>query len=125
MDQLTTVSHEYMLSLWTTRIKECKSSGMTVVAWCKINNIGIKNYYYWMRKIKREAFEEFSLGHNDNNSSVTASNSPVFSKINLLTNQPKICSAVTVHLNGFTIGIQDGASESTILNTLRAIRSLC
>ena len=46
MDKLTTVSHEYMLSLWAARIKECRASGITVAAWCKQNNFGIKNYYY-------------------------------------------------------------------------------
>lgn len=122
MDKLTTASHDYMLSLWTSRIKECKSSGITVAAWCEKNNVSTKCYYYWMRKIKREAFEEFS---SENISIVPISNLPVFSKIDLQTKEPKSCSAVTIHLNDFAIDIQDGAWEITILNTLRAIRSLC
>lgn len=122
MDKLTTASHEFRLSLWTARIKECRASGMTVSAWCEQKNIGIKNYYYWMRKIKREAFEELS---SQSISAVTVSNLPVFSKINLSTNESKSRSSVTVHINDFAIDIQDGTSETTILNTLRAIRSIC
>ncbi len=117
MDKLTTVTHEYMMGLWITRIKECRASGMTVTTWCEQNNVRIKSYYYWMRKIKREAFEELSL--------VETSNLPVFSKINLETNETKSRSVVTVHVNDFTINIQNGASETTILNTLRAIHNLC
>ncbi|WP_027400093.1 IS66 family insertion sequence element accessory protein TnpA, partial [Anaerovorax odorimutans] len=60
MDKLTRVSHEYKVSLWAGRIKECRQSGITVAKWCDQNNIGIKTYYYWMRKLKREVFENLS-----------------------------------------------------------------
>lgn len=70
-----------------------------------------------MRKIKREAFEEFS---SENVSTATVSNLPVFSKIKLSCNEPKSHPAVTIHLNDFTIDVQDGTSETTILNALRA-----
>ena len=39
MDKLTTVSHEYMLSLWTARIKECRASGITVARTIRRNLI--------------------------------------------------------------------------------------
>lgn len=60
MDKLTTVLHDYNLALWTNRIRECRASGLTVSRWCDQNNIGTKNYYYWMRKIKWEAFDALS-----------------------------------------------------------------
>ncbi|HEX3029732.1 MAG TPA: hypothetical protein VHT34_10615 [Clostridia bacterium] len=122
MDKLTTTSHDYMLNLWTTRIKECRKSGMTVVAWCEQNNIGVKTYYYWMRKIKREVFESLS----SDTQTITGSNALVFSKINPPVNdQTESHGTVTIHLNGITVDVQDGASEMIIQNTLRAIRSLC
>ena len=57
MDQLTVATHDQKLRLWISRIQECRSSGITVEAWCKQQGFSSKNYYYWMRKIKREAFE--------------------------------------------------------------------
>lgn len=57
MDQLTVTEHDARLNIWIQRIKECRESGMTVKVWCIANEINEKNCYYWMRKIKKEAFE--------------------------------------------------------------------
>lgn len=126
MDKLTNATHDCNLSLWANRIKECRASGLTAKRWCEQNNIGIKSYYYWMRKIKREAFEAFSADRKENATSIVESTAPVFSKINLPSNNKTISTAsVTIQLNGITIDVQDDASEKVIRNTLLAIRSLC
>lgn len=36
------------------------TSGLAVNQWCQQNGLNIKNYYYWMRKIKREAFNVYT-----------------------------------------------------------------
>lgn len=126
MDKLTTASHDYMLNLWTSRIQECRKSGMTVIAWCEQNNIRIKSYYYWMRKIKREVFESLSSDNQGKVPAIAHSNTPVFSKINLSAiNESESQGIVTIRLNGIAVDVQDGASEELIHNTLRAIRNLC
>ena len=126
MDKLTRASHEYNLSLWTGRIKECRRSGLTVVKWCAQNNIGIKTYYYWFRKIKREAFENLSEGSEQNTLTLADSNLSVFSKIDLAADKPLPSGAsVTIRLNDISIELQDGATESVIRNALLAIRSIC
>lgn len=125
MDKLTTASHDYKLTLWINRIKECRTSGLTVSRWCEQNNIGIKNYYYWMRKIKREAFDVLPAERKEITSSAADSAVSVFSKINLSAdNTTMSTAAVTIQLNGIVIDVQDGASETVIRNTLLAIRSL-
>lgn len=126
MDKLTTASHDYNLTLWANRIKECRVSGLTVNRWCEQNNIGIKNYYYWMRKIKREAFDALPAELKENIPSTVDSTAPVFSKINLSADSRTMSNAaVTILLNDISINVQDGASETIIRNTLLAIRSLC
>lgn len=125
MDKLTTATHDYNLALWSNRIKECRASGLTVNKWCEQNNIGLKNYYYWMRKIKREAFDALPAERKEISSTI-GSVTPVFSKVNFSANNERIpTSAVTIQLNGIAIDVQDGASETVIRNTLLAIRSLC
>jgi arsenate reductase-like glutaredoxin family protein len=126
MDKLTAVSHDFNLNLWITRIKECRKSGMKVTAWCQENNIGIKTYYYWMRKIKREAFESLPAEIKESIPALSDSKAPVFSRIDLSTDKRSAPqAAVTIHLNGITIDVQDGASEMMIQRTLRAVCSLC
>lgn len=55
MDKIT---HQMRLSQWTTRIRDCRSSGMTVKAWCSHNDIGEKQFYYWQHRVRQAAFGE-------------------------------------------------------------------
>lgn len=48
------VTRQYRLSRWAPIIKECKSSGMTVKAWCAQNNVNEKQFYYWQRRIREK-----------------------------------------------------------------------
>jgi hypothetical protein len=38
---------ELRLQEWQERIRECRTSGLSVSEWCKRNDIGVKRYYYW------------------------------------------------------------------------------
>ena len=42
------------IQLWAERIAECRSSGMSVRAWCRENEISEKTYYYWQRKLYQQ-----------------------------------------------------------------------
>lgn len=42
---------------WTARIRDCRTSGMTITAWCKENEINPKTYYYWQKKVRIAACE--------------------------------------------------------------------
>lgn len=81
-----------------------------------------------MRIIKQEAFDSLPaerkqkvLDH--------VSNYPVpsFSEIKIPTNEGPLntSSAVILHLNGATLEIHNGATDTVIENTLRALKKLC
>lgn len=46
---------------WSTRIAECRSSGMSVRAWCKEQGITIQTYYRWEKRFVTEATRQLSL----------------------------------------------------------------
>ena len=46
---------------WSTRIAECRSSGMSVQAWCKERGIAIQTYYRWEKRFITEATQQLSL----------------------------------------------------------------
>lgn len=46
---------------WSTRIAECRSSGMSVRAWCKEQGIAIQTYYRWEKRFVTEATRQLSL----------------------------------------------------------------
>ena len=48
---LQVMSKQERLENWTTRIMACRSSGMTVRAWCRENGLSEKTYYDWQRRL--------------------------------------------------------------------------
>jgi hypothetical protein len=50
--------HNYNLKKWQCLIKECQSSGKTVVGWCAANGVPKSQYYYWLAKIREGCSEE-------------------------------------------------------------------
>ena len=60
MDEIT---HEVRLENWKKVAAECgrRPEGMSVRQWLSENNIPEKRYYYWLRQIRREAYDEMQL----------------------------------------------------------------
>lgn len=36
---------------WADKIRACRSSSLSVRAWCRENNVPISSFYYWQKKI--------------------------------------------------------------------------
>lgn len=54
MDKIT---HQIRAEHWTQILNECINSGMSKNAWCRVNGISEKQFFYWQRILCREAFE--------------------------------------------------------------------
>ncbi len=52
------------LQYWLQVIHECRASGLTNEAWCAQNGVSIKNYYYWIAKIRKLAIEDIPRKQN-------------------------------------------------------------
>ena len=55
------MKHAALLQEWSSKIAECRSSGMSVRAWCAEQGIPIKTYYYWEKRFVTEATQHLSL----------------------------------------------------------------
>ena len=51
---LQTLNAAQRVELWAERIAECRSSGKSVRAWCRENEISEKTYYYWQRRLYQQ-----------------------------------------------------------------------
>ena len=95
------------LSEWSNRVSACRSSGMTVKAWCAQNGLSEKTYYYWQRKVFRASTEEgtrfVEITGNGLGKSTT--------------------DAATIQANGILVRIHNGADRETLTALLEAIRS--
>ncbi len=60
MDKIT---HEVRLSQWKLVIEQCQSrpEGQTAKQWLAENGISSKSYYYWLRKIRKQAYEQSGM----------------------------------------------------------------
>lgn len=120
MDKLTVASHDAKLSLWAERIKHCRASGLTVTEWCHQNRLNIKTYYYWMRKIKREAFEALQEPE------ALPAIKNIFTEVSLTGSHPEPeNTAAILYINGIRIEIQNGADAQTIQALLASVQTLC
>lgn len=119
MDQLTVTEHDTRLNLWIRRIKECRESGMTVRAWCQANEINEKTYYYWLRKIKKEAFE--ALPTECRQVPVPFSERKVFAEVHTARPACEENVAATVDIAGVRIDVHNGADDVTLQNIFRIV----
>lgn len=116
MDQVTTVRKHMKCEQWKSIIMECRSSGMTVTAWCKANGICEQTYYRNLKKLRTEMLESFP---------VSAEKPVAFKKLEVHTPVPNTQAAVIIRLNGATVEISEGTSQQTIQAVLLALQSVC
>jgi len=117
VDQVTDAKTEFRLKQWTKIIQTCQASGMTVVAWCAKNDINIKTYYYWLRRIRILALES---GKNR-----PCNNEPSIVPVAYQPSKASAAAAITIHLPSVSIDIHEGASRATIEDVLCALKSIC
>ena len=112
------ISHEMNLQKWTQIVEECRNSGKTAIKWCSENDINIKTYYYWQRKVLKAVCNELAITNN------SIEKTPAFTEVILPdTRTPEV--AITLNLNNISLQIHNGANESVISQTLKVLRSLC
>lgn len=128
MDQLTIATHNTKMSLWAQRIRACKASGQTVIKWCEDHEVDRRRYYYWHRKLKREAFEGLPEAVKKNAVTCSPVAKPAFVEITASEEAIISCDAqaqVLLHVGSLSLEILEGADSQTIKNTLEAIKTLC
>ena len=45
------VQNAAKLPIWQERVRECRTSGMSVKAWCKARGLDFTTYYRWEKKV--------------------------------------------------------------------------
>ena len=91
---------------WGERVNACRSSGMSVKAWCAQEGYSEKTYYYWQRKV-------YQASQDQSEQFVEVSGSiPIRNTV-----------AATVSVKGYCIEIHSGADKETLKALLQAVRS--
>ncbi len=109
------------MSQWTEIIRECRSSGQTIKAWCADHGINTKSYYYWQKRVREAACEALpSLGEN-------RSIVPVNIPINADGSGPVgsgASSQIILRYGSVVLELRNNASATLIENTLKALQNV-
>lgn len=121
MDQVTKVRQHFKREEWKSIISECRTSGMTVKAWCKANGIVEQTYYRNLKLLREEMLENLPAPLEAN----TCENPTVFKKLEVQTSLPDTKAAVIIHLGSATVEVNEGTSQQTIQAVLLALQNIC
>lgn len=127
MDKIT---HKVRCEQWTAIINECLASGMPKTTWCKANGISDKQFFYWQRILRQEAYQQMESQSTSPASSVLVpdvkeekSSHPAFVEIRPVTSETGSFTFrpdVIIHSGDLTVEIANTASEE-LLRKLRGI----
>ena len=98
------LNHQEKIAKWSERIAACRSSGISVRAWCAGNGISTASYYKWQKKL-------FSLA---------AQSVPQFAEVCVA---PAARISATVRMGDISVDIHSGADAETTAMLLRVLQS--
>ena len=121
MDQIT---HRVRAEEWKAIIEQCQArpEGQTAKQWLADNGISDKTYYYWLRKLRRQAYDELAQTKEvpavvpDKTTPVALAEIPAE-----VIMEPERYTAVTIRLKRSTIEISNAVSDSLIVNLVKAV----
>lgn len=119
--QTVEMRNRYRLQQWTEIIRDCRSSGQTVVRWCADHEVNVKSYYYWLRKVREAACESLPPSLSPNESTLV----PVPSSLRANTLRSKDTSeqaAIILRTEAVTIEIHPHVSTELLEQTLRILQ---
>lgn len=124
MDQST---HDVRRTNWLNIIKQCQDrpAGMPAKQWLAENDIKEKAYYYWLRKFRKEAYDQMQLP------AVTAKDEVAFAEVTMPLPAPDSGSttpkapdglpAAVIQYNGLTLELSNNISEVLLHHLLKEV----
>ena len=115
------ITHQMRLQQWSKIISECLASGLNKTAWCRQNGISDKQFFYWQKILRREAYALAETSHDGASIPATAQ-TPSIPFVELKMDQSaSVMSAYTefkpeavIQINGMIIGFTNTASSELI-----------
>ena len=128
MDRIT---HQVRLANWTKIIEQCNNrpAGTSAKQWLHDNGISDKSYYYWLRKIRLEAYAAKGKELPAIHSTQEQSPAVTFAEIPLPEQQTPITDTfkadAVIHTGTMVIGISNTISDTLLSRLLEVARHAC
>lgn len=124
MDQST---HDVRRTNWLNIINQCQSRpvDMSVKQWLAENDIKEKAYYYWLRKFRKEAYNQMQLPAVSTKTDVTFTEVTMPIVATSIENIPQAASpssvVAVIKCNGLTIELSNEISEGLLSHLLQEV----
>lgn len=127
MDKTT---HEVRIAHWKEIVRNCQArpEGMSAKDWLVQNDVNCKQYYYWLRLIRLEAYEEMKacpLPATQNVSQITFAEVPVPQKVPAQPSLPGFQPDAILCVNGVTVAVSNSASADLVSRIMEALNHAC
>ena len=126
MDQIT---HEVRLANWKRIVEQCncRPEGMSVKQWLKDNGISNKSYYYWLRRIRLEAYTQLTSSPADTTlpqgqPAVVFAEIPVPGRTDVDRGNEPFKADALLRSGSMMIGISNSISDHLLSRLLEAVR---
>jgi len=108
---------------WAAIIEQCQArpEGQSAKQWLKANGISEKQYYYWLRKLRKQAYEQ-SLSNNSPASFEKCMPEVAFAEIpsdGLFSSDP--VTAVTIKTRKLTLDISSAVPVTSLVEIVKAV----
>ena len=117
------VTREVRMQKWIGIVKDCRSSGKTIAVWCDENDVNVKTYYYWQRKVCLETCRDIETVQKSMPKSLPSKEKTVFAELNIPRNNVGTI-AVSIQRDNMYINVHSGADTLTIESVFAALRKL-
>ncbi len=119
-------TREIRLTRWKQIIEQCQNreEGQTAKQWMADNQVSEKSYYYWLRKIRREAYGQLdnpaSVPAVQHNSSITFTEMPAYAQ-NTEELSFNFQAAAVIKTTKATVALADTISDHLLNRILREV----
>ena len=117
------VTREVRMQKWIGIVKACRSSGKTIAVWCDENDVNVKTYYYWQRKVCLETCRDIETVQKSMPKSLPNKEKTVFAELNVPRKDVGTI-AVSIQRDNMYINVHSGADTLTIESVFAALRNL-
>lgn len=124
-----TPDKQVKLQYWLDVIRQCRASGLTNQAWCEQHDISLKNYYYWIAKIRKLALEELPRKSHGSRpvmeqTALMPDAAPEFTEVSLRSRQNSCAApAAVLHTGTVTVELFEDTPRELLEAILKAVRS--
>jgi putative transposase len=120
MDQIT---HDVRRTNWRNIISQCQErpAGVSAKQWLSDNGIREKSYYYWLRKFRKETYEQMQMPAISQPAEVAFAEIPIPAAASSAIPDAIHTPAAVIKYNDVSIEISNDISEALLSRLLREV----